>query len=227
MIKKKSVFVLAAILIIAFAFSGCAARKPMTTTDQTDQFGGQRTGYNYNDREDTNYGSVTGIEKNLDNRYNMGDYRGLGNNYGIGSNTRYGRAEDRYSGGSNNSANYRIPGLGTQMTAADNIARAVETVPGVQNATVVVSGNTAYVGINTTATGLGTTGTANLTDIKRKVAQTVRNTDDNITTVYVSADANFRDRLRRVGNGVREGRPIDGFRTELTELVRRLTPERQ
>lgn len=230
MIKKRSGFVLAAILIIAFAFSGCAVRGPMTTPDQTDQYGGQRTGYNYNDYQDTEYGSVTGVERNLGNRYNMGDYRGLGNNYGVnnndmGNNYRTGNTTGlrNTTGVGNNTNNYRIPGLGTPMTQTDNIARACENVAGVENATVVVAGDTAYVGIDTDTA----TATTNLSDVKRRVAQTCRNTDANINTVYVSADANFMDRLRRVGNGVREGRPVDGFRTELTELVRRLTPERQ
>ncbi len=238
MIMKKSGFVLLAVLIISLAAVGCAPQGPMTT-DRTDEIGGQQTGYNYNDYQDTEYGSPYGTRTNLGNRNNMGDYRGLGNNYGVNNNdmgNNYGLGNNTGMGGNtgignntgagNNAANYRIPGLGTPMTQTDSIARACENVAGVENATVVVAGDTAYVGIDLEGNRMGTNN-ANLNDVKRRVAQTCRNTGNNINTVYVSADANFMDRLRRVGNGIREGRPVDGFRTELTELVRRLTPERQ
>lgn len=222
MIKKRSVFALAAVMAITLAFAGCMARGPMTTPTRP---GEQNTGYY--DGTVPDYGTTTGTERNLGNQNNMGYNRGLNNYGGVENNTGYNTRNYRNTGVGNNAANNRTPGLGTPMTASDNIARAVETVPGVQNATVVVAGNTAYVGINTTATRLGTTGTADLADLKQRVAQTCKNTDGNVRTVYVSADANFMDRLRRVGNGMREGRPVEGFTTELTELVRRLTPERR
>jgi YhcN/YlaJ family sporulation lipoprotein len=156
-----------------------------------------------------NYGGYGG--------YNMGMYGGYGNDY-------------RNIGGGNNSPNYSLNGVGG-TAQADNIQRSVEQMVGVDNAAVVVTGNTAYVGINTdgnlTGRNISYGNTTDLTALKRSVAQRVRTASPQIQTVYVSTDANFFERIRRVGTGLRVGNPISGFSNELTNLVRGMAPERQ
>lgn len=207
--RRKTVVILALVLVFALMFTACAARRPLQTPVQPRQ---NTTGQYNNYRgigvgTDTGYG-MTGIG---DTSY----YGGYGNDY-------------RNIGGSNKSPNY---GIGTATTQADRLSRTCETIPGVDNATVVISGNTAYVGVDTDGDLTGRNiayGTASdLPAVKRQCAQKIKAANPQIKTVYVSTDANFFDRLRRVGNGVRNGSPVSSFRNELSELVRNLTPERQ
>lgn len=221
--RRKTVVILALVLVFALLFTACAARRPLQTPVQP----GQNTTGQYNNYRgigvgtDTGYGT-TGIGDTSYyggyggyGGYNNGMYGGYGNDY-------------RNIGGSNTSPNY---GIGTATTQADRLARTCETVPGVDNATVVISGNTAYVGVNTDGDLTGRNiayGTASdLSSVKRQCAQKIKTDNPNIQTVYVSTDANFFDRLRRVGNGVRNGTPVESFRNELSNLIRNLTPERQ
>ncbi len=149
--------------------------------------------------------------------YNNGMYGGYGNDY-------------RNIGGSNNSPNYALSNTGG-TTEADRIARSLEQMIGVDNATVVVNGSTAYVGIDTdgdlTGRNIVYGNATDLAAVKSACAQRVKTADPRIQTVYVSTDANFFERLRRVGDGVRNGGSVDGFRNELTRLIKGLTPERQ
>ena len=173
------------------------------------------------------YGGTTGY-----GNYNNGMY---GGNVGYGGYGGYGY-DYRNTGGSNASGNYGLNNTaGTtqagRTTQADGIERSLEQIAGVDNATVVVSGNTAYVGLDTggddrgTNVGYGPDG--NVAALKRSCAQRVRAADPNIKTVYVSTDNDFSNRLRRVGEGIRTGSPVSTFRNELDALIRGLTPDRR
>lgn len=116
--------------------------------------------------------------------------------------------------------------LGTPATEADRIAKAVQAVPGVKGAAAVINGNTAYVGINL-ETNTDTDNTSKIQNIKKQAADTARNTDTNIKTVYISADADFFQRITQISNDVRNGKPIEGFKDELNKIVKRITPEKQ
>ena len=149
--------------------------------------------------------------------YNNGMYGGYGNDY-------------RNVGGSNNSPNYGVGNTGG-TTQADNIARSLEQMVGVDNATVVVNGTTAYVGIDTdgdlTGRNISYGNATDLAAVKRACAQRVRSANPQIQTVYVSTDANFFERLRRIKAGGNTGGNTGGFTNELNSLIKGLTPERQ
>lgn len=196
-----------------------------------------------NNANNGRYGAGSGMNYGSYGGYNTGNNAGYnGVNFGpsAGNPIYYGGydngllggygADYRNIGGSNNSANFGLNNTG-RTTQASGIERAVEQMTGIRDATVVVSGNTAYVGLDTDGNMTGqniaygnTTGTSAL---KQACAQRVKSSDPQIQTVYVSTDANFIDRLRKVGDGVRTGSPISSFRNELNNLVRSLTPERQ
>lgn len=211
---------------------------------------GSNAGYGrYGAGSGTNYGSYGGYGTGTNagnvgygGYYNGGNIGYNGASYGntSGNPTYYGGYDNglyggygvdyRNIGGSNNSANYGLNNTG-RTSQASGIERAVEQMTGVRDATVVVSGNTAYVGLDTSGNMTGqnisygnTTGTSAL---KQACAQRVRASNPQIQTVYVSTDANFINRLRRVGDGVNTGNPISSFRNELSDLIRGLTPERQ
>jgi YhcN/YlaJ family sporulation lipoprotein len=203
MSKKTSWIVLALVLVVAMAFTGCTtARKPMNTPVEN------KIGYNKGDTNPKN-----------------SDYPQNGDNWEI-RNWRTDYTTDMYHtnmGTNQGNVTGTNPGSNMNTTTAksDDIAKACESVEGVQNAMVVVTGNTAYVGIDTDRN----TVVANERDIKKNVAQAVRATGSNVNTVYVSTDMKFMDRLRSVGAGLRNGRPVDEFTTDLKNMVQSVTPE--
>ena len=91
---------------------------------------------------------------------------------------------------------------------------------GVDNATVVVTGDTAYVGIDMDK-DLENEDTDRL---KERVGDRIKDRVDSIDRVYVSADVDTVERLREIGRDIRGGRPISGFLNELTEMFRRPMP---
>lgn len=196
MAKKIALIVLAFALAAAVIFTGCApARRPMAPNQYDNR--GTQTGYENTD-----------LNRNYDNYTKVGDQLGIRdweNNY----------RTDMYNGNMNNNGD-------TGTRRADDIAAACEQVQGVENATAVVTGNTAYIGIDLD----DNTVVANQRDIKNEVAQKVRAANNDINTVYVSTEADFMNRLRNIGNGLRTGRPVDAFTTELNELIQRVTPSR-
>lgn len=191
-------------------------------------YGGYGTG--------TNAGNVgyNGYYNGGNMGYNGASYGNTAGNptyYGGYDNGLYGGygVDYRNIGGSNNSANYGLNNTG-RTSQASGIERAVEQMTGVRDATVVVSGNTAYVGLDTSGSMNGqnisygsTTGTSAL---KQACARRVKASNPQIQTVYVSTDPNFINRLRRVGDGVNSGNPVTSFRKDLSDLVRGLIPER-
>lgn len=100
------------------------------------------------------------------------------------------------------------------------IAEIATDVDGVDNATVVVTGDTAYVGIDMDK-DLENEDTDRL---KERVGDRIKDRVDSIDRVYVSADVDTVERLREIGRDIRGGRPISGFLNELTEMFRRPMP---
>ena len=99
------------------------------------------------------------------------------------------------------------------------IAEIATDVDGVDNATVVVTGDTAYVGIDMNK-DLENEDTDRL---KERVGDRIKDRVDSIDRVYVSADV---DTVERLGDrsGYSRRTPISGFLNELTEMFRRPMP---
>jgi len=103
---------------------------------------------------------------------------------------------------------------------ASDLSGVAARVPGVNSATVVITGTTAYVGVDQKA-GLE----KNETDrIKQDVSDEVKKAEPRLTAVFVSSDPDIVTRLRRVADGVAAGQPVSSFADELSEIARRLSP---
>ncbi len=111
--------------------------------------------------------------------------------------------------------------LGTTLAnRTQKIYNKVTALSGINDSTVVITGNTALVGVD-----IGKNTQGNITDeLKRKVESTVRNTDKNINNVVVTADTDLYQRIRKVGNDINNGKPLSGFGNEIQEIIRRITP---
>jgi len=106
-------------------------------------------------------------------------------------------------------------------TQASKLAQAAEEVEGVKAATVVVTGTTALVGLETDP---------NIEDketstIKKQVINEVKRADNSIKTVTITTDPNLITRLKKVAQGIKDGKPISSFTDELAEITRRITPK--
>lgn len=90
----------------------------------------------------------------------------------------------------------------------------------VNAATVLLTGNVAYVGIDLKAD----LGSGEADKVKNEVGKMVKKEQTNINTVYVTEDADTYTRLQVMAKDVREGKPISGFTNELKNLFQRVTP---
>ncbi len=112
----------------------------------------------------------------------------------------------------------RTPTEARQM--ADRVAREAAKVPGVRRATVVISGKTAFVGLDLKANVEKSRTTA----IKNEVVRRVTAAESGLTTVNVTSDPDLVARLRRIADGIKKGKPVSSFASELAEISRRIAP---
>jgi YhcN/YlaJ family sporulation lipoprotein len=103
---------------------------------------------------------------------------------------------------------------------AANLSNVAAQVPGVNSATVVIAGTTAFVGIDQRA-DLEKSETEN---VKRDVSNAVKKAEPRLTAVYVSSDPDTVTRIRRIADGIAAGKPISAFDNELAEIAKRLSP---
>lgn len=103
---------------------------------------------------------------------------------------------------------------------ATKLASEAAKVPGVKKATVALSGTDAYVGLDLKS---GVTGKK--TDaVKKDVVNRVKKADKRLTNVYVSTDIDTVTRIKKVANGIGQGKPLSSFANELAEIGRRIVP---
>jgi YhcN/YlaJ family sporulation lipoprotein len=113
------------------------------------------------------------------------------------------------------------PAAPAAHTLATKLSDAAEKVEGVKSATVVVSGSTAFVGLEIKP-GIENKKT---NEIKTKVADAVKKTDNRIMAANVTTDPNLITRLKKIADGIKKGKPISGFADELAEITRRIVPK--
>lgn len=114
-----------------------------------------------------------------------------------------------------------MPTRTVDNTKATKIARACDAVPGVRKSTVVISGNTAYVGLDLAANlEKGETNS-----VEKACLNKAKAADPSIKTVYVASDVDTVTRLKKVYQGIADGKPVSSFARELSEIGRRLTPK--
>jgi len=105
-------------------------------------------------------------------------------------------------------------------TSADDAVRAAVQVAGVQNATAIVSGSTAYLGLQLQP---GMEKKAGL--IAREVAKRVKSATTGLKLVYVASDPDLVAQVKQVADGIKKGKPVSSFSGELREIARRIKPQ--
>lgn len=111
--------------------------------------------------------------------------------------------------------------MNQETTLANQLADKIKTsVDEVNSATVVVSGNQAWVGVNLKA-GAGARLAENT---KQRIIQIVKMQDDKITRVYVTADADIVTRLKSIADKITTENPASAFMDELNDITTRIMP---
>lgn len=104
---------------------------------------------------------------------------------------------------------------------AARLASEAQKVSGVKRATVVLSGNTVIVGLEIKPNIEEKQTTA----IKREVVRKIKEADKRIRTVEVTTNPNIITRIKRIAEGIGQGRPISAFGREVEEILRRIVPQ--
>ncbi|MGB9791273.1 MAG: YhcN/YlaJ family sporulation lipoprotein [Thermacetogeniaceae bacterium] len=113
------------------------------------------------------------------------------------------------------------PSATSERAIAERIAREAVKVSGVREATVVISGRTAYIGLN-----LNPNVEKNRTaTIKKTVADKAKAAEPSLVRVNVTSDPDLVARLKRIADGIKKGKPVSSFASELAEIERRITPK--
>ena len=122
--------------------------------------------------------------------------------------TPYGNNDNRNNQFRNNNNN------GTVNQEADRLADMAARVSGVDDATVVIAGGNAYVGID--LNDRVQSGTQSQT-VERSVYNTVKKAATRYN-VYITSDADLLGRLRNMGDGMRNGSPVDRFSNDMRDF---------
>ncbi|CAI6070362.1 hypothetical protein PAECIP112173_02161 [Paenibacillus sp. JJ-100] len=93
-------------------------------------------------------------------------------------------------------------------------------VEGVEDANCIILGNTAIVGIDVD----GNLERARVGIIKYSVAEALRKDPEGVDSI-VTADADVSERIKEIGEHIRQGHPISGFASELADMVGRIIPQ--
>lgn len=105
-------------------------------------------------------------------------------------------------------------------TRAEKIADSIVDLPGVDDATVVITGNTALVGVDIEDELEGKV----VTDLKKQIVTRVKQIDKNIENVTVTADPDLFERIDDIAQEINRGRGMNEFTDEVKEIIRRITP---
>ncbi|QUW22064.1 YhcN/YlaJ family sporulation lipoprotein [Sporosarcina sp. Marseille-Q4063] len=62
-------------------------------------------------------------------------------------------------------------------------------------------------------------------DLENKIAEKVKEANDNIENVYVSLNPDFVDRMTDYADKIDQGEPVEGFFEEFSEAVQRVFPD--
>ncbi|MEK3887107.1 YhcN/YlaJ family sporulation lipoprotein [Bacillus sp. FSL K6-3431] len=103
---------------------------------------------------------------------------------------------------------------------AEYLSNLAAGIPDVNNATAVVIGNFAMVGIDVEAN----LDRSKVGSIKYSVAESLKH-DPHGAGAMVIADPDLYARLTEIGDDIRNGKPVEGFMNELSDIAGRLMPD--
>lgn len=201
-LKKNKILFLPLVLALVLVMIGCTVNRPGTQTRI-----GRNTTDNLGVRRNNN---MLGIERR--------------NNDGVGVNRRNLNELADIDRRDNNRIG-RVPGdnnMNNLSRRANSIARRIAQLNEVNRCSVLLSGDTAIVGVDMANNLEGRM----TTELKQKIENIVKDMDNNIKNVSITADPDLFTRISNMARDIRDGRPITGFANQFQEILRRITPIR-
>lgn len=117
----------------------------------------------------------------------------------------------------------------SRLDVAEDAADKVAELDEVDNATVILTNNNAYVAVemnNADAANDDANREEELSkDLEDKIADKVREVKTEVDNVYVSLNPDFVERMHDYRTRIDEGEPIEGFFEEFGEAVRNVFPD--
>lgn len=105
---------------------------------------------------------------------------------------------------------------------AQDIANVVTRLPGVERAAVLLIGHTALVGVDLRSDISG----SKIDTLKFSVKEAVQHSGSGAGyRAVVSADVDTVTRIKKMANGVKQGKPVSSFADEIADILSRLLPE--
>jgi len=207
LLRTKKITVLVLVALLAVGLSACGMDNDRNLTrgydnnpnltrsyDNPNMLNGQNGVPNDNNMYNRN---------NRYNTYNTPNPNGLNNNY---NNNYYG--PNRYRTNS-----FRTNANGD----AERMANIAGKVKGVDDATVVIAGGTAYVGLNLE----DRVNSQNAQNVETKVYNAIKKAAASRYNISITSDADMFGRLRDVGDGIRGGSPLNQFDNDLRDFDNR------
>lgn len=224
------------ILFLAFAFAliistiGCTARPQNPGGTQTrigldspNNDTGLRRNNNNLTRMDDNInrpgGDINRTDEDINRRQNNDPNNIARRDTDLAPNTRDDVQNDVQNDVRNDARNNNEENMSTR---ANEIAEEITNLDEVNRASVLINNRTAIVGVDMENNAEGEV-TRNL---KQKIERTVRDADDNIENVSISADPDLFTRISNMVRDIGDGRPMSGFGNEFEEILRRINPVR-
>lgn len=117
----------------------------------------------------------------------------------------------------------------SRLDVAEDAADKVAELDEVDNATVILTDNNAYVAVEmSNADGANDTADREdelSKDLEGKIADKVREVKTDVNNVYVSLNPDFVERMNDYRTRIDEGEPIEGFFDEFGEAMRNVFPD--
>ncbi|NLY78188.1 MAG: YhcN/YlaJ family sporulation lipoprotein [Tissierellia bacterium] len=204
--RTNKLLLLSLILLIAIFAIGCTAQ-PNNRTQTRIGVDRENLGLR-RDNNRLNRNRMSNNIRNIDRNNDLND-----NNDMIGMDM-----DNNRLGGNNNILNND----NNNSRLADRIAKEIERLNNVDEASVLLSGNTAIVGVDMDDDVEGQI----TSDLKQRIAKIVKNRNKDIENVSITADPDLFTRISNMAEDITNGRPISGFADQFEEILRRITPIR-
>jgi len=203
--RKITLLVLVSLLVIGISACNIGDNdRPLTRGYNSPDGLAPYTTYDYDNRDGMIY-----------NRYDRGRMRNADdtNNGMIYNRNDRGRLTRNTDDTNNRNGYLNNRNLGNVNAEAERIADAAAQVKGVDDATVVIAGGTAYVALDLT----DRVQTREAANVERAVYNKLKQYA-NRYNLSITSDADLFGRLRDIGDGVRGGTPVNNYQTDLRDF---------
>jgi len=106
-----------------------------------------------------------------------------------------------------------------RLRNADDAAKAVSDLPGVKDATILVTDNNAFVSSKMEGKNRLTS------ELRIKISRKVKSIEDDIDRVHISDNNNFYNRMNFYKDELNRGKPVSSIANEFSDTVRRVFPD--